>query len=248
MKAENKAIPYDWVKRNTYIAHGLGGKGTYNVTNSLEAFEENYEKGYRVFEIDLALTSDHKLVARHDWDEYLFVYLGQKVPKKSPLSLKEFKKMKIHKDLTPLTFKDALRLMKEYPDIYFVLDTKGNATKIISQVIDVTKKKEPDLLERLIPQFESEYMYAMISKKYDFPNKIFTTYHSGMTRQQILSFLKENDFKVVTLSEGIATKEYISALNKMGVSVYVHTINKEKDMEKYLDLGVHGVYSDYLNP
>jgi hypothetical protein len=44
-----------------FIAHAGGAIGHYTYTNSLEALNSNYEKGFRFFEIDLSWTSDGDL-------------------------------------------------------------------------------------------------------------------------------------------------------------------------------------------
>ena len=62
----------DWVTSNPLIAHAFGGIDDKTYTNSLEAFQTNYDKGFRVFEVDLILTSDGGLAARHDWQPYRY--------------------------------------------------------------------------------------------------------------------------------------------------------------------------------
>ena len=49
------------------VAHAMGQIDDRTGTNSLEAFQANYAKGYRLFECDLAMTSDSRVVLRHDW-------------------------------------------------------------------------------------------------------------------------------------------------------------------------------------
>lgn len=44
------------------IAHAGGQIGATTYTNSIEALDANYEKGFRAFEIDFSWTSDHQLV------------------------------------------------------------------------------------------------------------------------------------------------------------------------------------------
>lgn len=44
---------------------GVDGKA---YTNSLEALQSNLAAGHRIFEVDLAITSDGKVVCLHDWD------------------------------------------------------------------------------------------------------------------------------------------------------------------------------------
>ena len=49
------------------ISHAMGGIGGTNYSNCLEAFNENYAEGHRVFEVDIELTSDGRMVLWHDW-------------------------------------------------------------------------------------------------------------------------------------------------------------------------------------
>lgn len=58
-------------QENRLIAHAFGGVDGASYTNSYEAFITNYNRGYRLFEVDLVQTTDGKLVARHDWSQKL---------------------------------------------------------------------------------------------------------------------------------------------------------------------------------
>jgi glycerophosphoryl diester phosphodiesterase len=48
------------------VAHAGGGYKGQTYLNCLECFEENYQKGHRLFEFDLMMTSDDFVVAIHD--------------------------------------------------------------------------------------------------------------------------------------------------------------------------------------
>lgn len=52
------------------ITHAGGLLDGVAYTNSLEALNQNYQSGRRIFEIDLALTADDHIVLAHDWDAY----------------------------------------------------------------------------------------------------------------------------------------------------------------------------------
>lgn len=52
------------------ITHAGGLLDGVPYTNSLEALNQNYKSGRRIFEIDLALTADGHIVLAHDWDAY----------------------------------------------------------------------------------------------------------------------------------------------------------------------------------
>ena len=59
-------INFDTTKHKL-IAHAAGGIDRFPYTNSKEAYLNSYKNGFRLFEIDISITSDEKLVARHDW-------------------------------------------------------------------------------------------------------------------------------------------------------------------------------------
>jgi glycerophosphoryl diester phosphodiesterase len=51
---------------SAYIAHALGSVDGYVYTNTVEAFEESYAKGFRLFECDLVLLRDGTVLVAHD--------------------------------------------------------------------------------------------------------------------------------------------------------------------------------------
>jgi glycerophosphoryl diester phosphodiesterase len=84
-------------------------------TNSLEAIEQNYRRGHRVFEIDFLLTKDGQLAAVHDWDT------GKRITKsdwKDAPALADWKSKKIYGKYTPIDINDIVKLMETYRDIY----------------------------------------------------------------------------------------------------------------------------------
>ena len=71
----SKAKKKDWLKGSPRLVAHAGGairEKEYNTfyTNSLEALQQNYSLGHRLFEIDFYLTSDKKLAAVHDWHQF----------------------------------------------------------------------------------------------------------------------------------------------------------------------------------
>src|SRR5688572_9570260 len=61
--SEPPARPPVVVPRGVLVAHALGGIDREANTNSLEALRCNHARGFRWFEVDLALTRDQQLVA-----------------------------------------------------------------------------------------------------------------------------------------------------------------------------------------
>ena len=81
-----------WYDNNKVVIHALGEVDGYTYTNSLEALENSFSMGNRVFECDFALTSDDKMVACHDWNvDFLERFSEENVPTKE-----EFMRVKIY--------------------------------------------------------------------------------------------------------------------------------------------------------
>ncbi|MCR8634017.1 phosphatidylinositol-specific phospholipase C/glycerophosphodiester phosphodiesterase family protein [Paenibacillus radicis (ex Xue et al. 2023)] len=246
------ADPPEWT-RYPLIAHALGGIDGIDYTNSLQAFTQNYDKGQRVFEIDLSLTEDGKLAARHDWMGYLAQKFEQDIPENKldePLTLKEFKSYKILEKYTPLSFNDVVRILNKHPDVYFITDTKETDPKLVKQqftlIRDTANKVDPAILDRVIPEIYSPEMMETVKEIVPFKNVIFSIYLSAMEPDEVVNFVKNNGIRVVAMPTERVTDGFIAALTKAGVVTYAHSINDTAEVKQLMDLGVHGVYTDFL--
>ncbi len=230
--------PNRWAYDNKRIAHALGGIDRYSYTNTLDAFHRNYAKGYRVFEIDLILTSDGHLVGRHDWGS------------SKPPSLDEFKSKKYKDRFTPLSFDDVVDLMCEHQDIYIVTDTKETDAALVKKqfesLVSSVEKRDERLLDRVIPQIYNEEMLDSIRSVHRFQSFIYTLYQTKENNRRVIDFSVANGIKVVTMSASKYTKEFVDDLRSHGIFTYVHTINTLDETKKFPN--VHGFYSDWLDP
>jgi len=244
---------YSWTE-NKYIAHAFGGIEEYTYTNSLEAFQENYDKGHRVFEVDFNFTGDGKLVAVHDWNRvYKMIGKAQENNDKQ-LTSKEFLSAKFYGKYTPLSFEDVLLLMKKYPDIYIVTDTKYTKEPYITQqfeyMVDAAQKIDSKLLERVIPQIYNEEMLDSIMKIYEWKSMIYTLYtlNSNFSREDVAEFCASEGIRVITTNTNKASEDFFERLLLQGNIIYMHTFNELEEVEKWEKQGVRGFYTDFLIP
>lgn len=118
---------------NKFIAHAGGKIDKYIYTNTLEALDANYKKGFRLFELDIIKTKDNFFVASHDWKSWK----EQTNYKKSiPPTLKEFKKYKIYNKYTPMDMKDINQWFNKYNDAILVTDKINTPLKFSKKFID----------------------------------------------------------------------------------------------------------------
>lgn len=254
-----KATPPN-LKRNdtqfSVVGHAGGMIQGVSYTNCKEAIEWNYKvRGHRIFEIDLELTSDQELVARHDWQAYLYNHLKQQQPpgveEERPLSLEQFKELKVLNEYTPLTIKDIYELMVSTPDVYIVTDTKYLQSELIEkQFKRVLTASEPfgyEVLMRIVPQIYSEEMYAIIEEIFPFPNYIYTLYATQSSDDEIIRFVEDKPIGAVAMFPDRYTTDFGDRLKSLGIEVVLHTINDMEQVTKYVGMKVDGFYTDSLS-
>lgn len=255
-KGEVKAAEKSVLADLPPVLHGLGWIEGHFVTNSLEAFQYNYNRGFRVFEVDLNMTSDNVLVARHDWTRIHYRWLGQDVPPGTtsgvPLTLDKVMSLKIHGKYHPISWKQLLDLMRNYPDIYFVTDTKEtderSIRKTFSYLVNETKKVDPILLDRIIPQIYNPAMLTYINSYHHFNNIIYTLYlhkNNFPNPSELAEFCVRNHVTAVTAPSFRLTKEMRETLHENNIILYTHTIDKSEIAAGFKEKGI-GIYTDYL--
>lgn len=246
---QNTELRYDWTKDNLLIAHALGGLTLdgfeYEYTNSKEAFLANYEKGIRVFEVDLLLSSDGGLVAVHNWKRY---------GTEEPLSFGEFQQGSFYDGrITQMTGADLVDLLMEYPDIYLVTDTKYtdvNSYRLqFSQLVYLAQQKDAlDVLDRVIVQIYHQGMYDTVYEIYPWKSVIYTLYQSADSMEDVVKFCTERGIQVVTMGYAGVTAEVVALLKEAGITTYSYTVNDPEEARRELDLGVGGFYTDSMSP
>ena len=240
------AEPYGWTEHNL-IAHAAGGIDKKSYTNSIEAFNHNYEKGHRLFEIDISITSDDKLVARHGWEDDLGQNLNNN---KQPLSYKEYMKTTYHNKYHPMDFDDVLNLLEKHDDIYIILDGKVESPKdveiLYEKIGEATKNLKPKYKERLIPQMFYKADLEVIRDK-GFHDIVYVVGREEFNPESLAKYCEDNDIGVVSLSRSRTSKKLVEKLSEKEIVTYMYTLNDQKEMNKYLDMGVHGFFTDFVD-
>lgn len=251
----HRSMRIPWYEKYPVICHALGGTWEGDAaTNAREAFLYNYELGQRVFEADLQITSDDVMVLRHDWFQDLgqAESFGWTEEERWAVTAQEFLDSPIYGKYTPLTLEDWFEIMKRYPDIYMVTDTKYS-TEVEKQfriLVDTAiDNGYEDVLSRVIVQIYYKEMYDEVKSVYPFENLIWTLYYIGYPeKQEILDFMEQKDIPVLVMPSNWWDAQKQSDLGDSAVKVYVHTVNDEKEAIWRMEEGVDGIYSDFILP
>ena len=260
IKTLEETVTKDWRDYPLIVAHAGGAvrhsEQNYIYTNSLEALEQNYQLGQRLFEFDFTLTTDHQLAVLHDWSQ------SDNHSSASPMSLKEWKTSQIHAipdadaTFTPLTIDDILDQMIIRPDMYLITDTKSfslteDETKLQFYLIyTAASRRNPELLKRIIPQIYNHWMYEQIMSIYPWNNIIYTTYACPHSHEEVIAFADAHDnIKAITFpAYQPFTSAEITNSHQKGLLLFSHTINDSQELSTQLAMGIDGVYTDLLLP
>ena len=241
---------YDWTKYR-YIAHAMGGIDGKDYTNSRQAMEYNYKKGFRVFEVDINLSSDDELIAWHSFskDNLKDMKIPTKYSSKRP-TLSEFKTLKPYGKYTTMSFKDIVNYMEDHRDMYLIIDSKSTKDATIRKVYEkIVQEASGDVLSRIIPQAYNDSTYKRILNVHDFDSMLFTCYTMNKVNEdRITNLCAFNGIKVLTIDSKLYTKSLVDKCNAKGIKLYMNTYNNKKTVDKLRKSGVYGFYTDFLNP
>lgn len=255
MTLNRRSMEIPWYEKYPVICHAMGRtEEGLSLTNSREAFMHNYDLGQRVFETDIQITSDGVMVLRHDWNSDLgqAEAFGWTADEKWAVTVGEFLDAPLYGEYTPLTLEDWFAIMRQYPNIYMVTDTKYSpeVEKQFELFVDTAVENGyEDVLSRVIVQIYYKEMYDEVMAVYPFENLLWTLYYIGYPGgEEILSFMERREIPVLVMPSSWWDGEKSSELESGDVKVYVHTVNDEAEARQRFEEGVSGVYSDDILP
>ncbi|MGB5554800.1 MAG: sulfatase-like hydrolase/transferase [Flavobacteriaceae bacterium] len=228
----------DYLKdNNRFIAHAGGSINNLKYTDSKEALDLNYTKGFRLFELDISETKDGHFVATHDWKHWATQtnYKGE-----LPVTRSEFLSHKIYGKYTPMDMDSINTWFAAHPDAVLVTDKINKPKEFSKQFVD----KQRLLMELFTLEAVQEAANSGIST-------LISALPLSKIQGDKLSYLKEHNVAGVAVPRANipAQKTLYETLAKNDIKVYVYQVNVEpgKD-EKYVlenEIGiVYGMYAD----
>ena len=222
------------------IAHAGGGFQGNTYTNSLEAFDYNYDRGHRLFEADFSWTTDGVLVLIHDWTRTFNQWFNAEgIP-----SAKQFKSIPMKHGMTQMSLEDLYLWLSKHEDASIVTDVKRNNYDALRLISATSGKRKAQFITQIYKLQE----YTPV-KNLGFADIILTLYRVNLSDEEIIGFAGNNKLFAVTMPLEKAMSTHLPKnLNEKGVSVFVHTINSPNLWEVLRQRGVSGIYTDFLSP
>ena len=204
--------------------------------NTLEAFNEAVNLGYKYLETDLRLTSDNSVIAFHDDNLNRLANLDKKI---KDISLKEIQKINLEKGGTIL---DLRSLLEEFPKIRFNIDVKD--FKTLTPTINVLDSL--NVYDRVcIASFNSFILWRLKKLR---PQSCISMGIIDIFFFKIFNILvNEIDCIQVPLKWrglNVFNNKLIKKAHLHNIKIHVWTINNEDQMVKLINQNIDGIMSD----
>lgn len=256
------AVKIDFSKRMSATALG-GIDFKYKNTNTLDALRASVDAGYEIFETDIRLTKDGKLVCVNGWSKDTFNKLGLEHTSLSSqgLDYDDFLNQKYYKFFNAVSFESLLKeLSVTFKDKSFtmILDIGLPKKDLLSGMLDdmiVSLKKfnhNPDnFIFRLQRQND-----VKIYKEKKYPAKIayFMPAVKGPDIEpkehykKVISFCKTQKINLITMSNDVYNEQIQTLLDESRIEAFVMTYSKAGDIIEAISNGVHIAGSHYYGP
>jgi glycerophosphoryl diester phosphodiesterase len=249
-QAVRAPAPRDPWQAAGFVAHAFGSPpGGPIYTNSREAFQASYAKGFRAFEVDLIELKDGRVVLAHDGKETH--YALAKGTRFADLTFEQMRGRKFDGRWPVLFDGDLIALMQEHTDAVVLLDTKGRAeTTQVAIAKRLARLAPHSVRERMVPHVHSEEQLDALRELGAFPDPILTLYKwHDRDVFEAPAVMKRYDLDTVIVRPQVYSDELRDALRAAGARwIFVHSFTTKREIEPWRKKGL-GVYSnDWIGP
>ena len=255
---ETKIGKKDW--KRILTAAALGGKNSqFAGMNSPDTVLEKYNSGSRLFETDLKLTSDKKLVCVNGWTKNTLRKLGQPASEQQGFA----NGMKYEQFIGSSYYDGHYRTMDwdmlvsyitELEDAHFILDIRNSTNEQMIQIKNIINRdlmKNTFLRRRLILRIMKREEYDIIRDMgleimYDIPSKA-EMMDLSINDQDIESMCRNEEISWISIRRSLCCPELVKKIKAYGKKTGLFSCNKVSEIKEWLLLGVDIIGTDYLD-
>ncbi len=227
----------------TVILHAGGALDGKRLLNCQEAFYYYYALGYRLFEYDLRLSSDGKLIGTHNWEHLSDGYHG--------IDYESFISLRLEGGYTPVNEDWLMDMLKAYPDVTVIVDAKMEDTLQDAEVIKRLNKLQAihgiDLSQRIIAEIFSTEMWDALKDEVSFTQFLFSRYKVYYSIGTIEEAFPVDRFIGVALPYNYLDGYYkrnIAYLQQCGYRIFMFGVDTSADIIGAAEIGADTVYID----
>jgi len=236
-----RSVKYPYLEHDGVLAFAHRGGALEAAENTMKAFNYAVSLGYRYLETDAYATADGVLVSFHD------PRLDRVTDSSGLLEALPYAAVKGARigGTEPIPLLEDL--LTRWPDVRFNIDPKHDAA--VAPLIAMIKRLEAQ--DRVCIGSFSDRRIRQIQDA--FGGRVCTSLGpAGVLRLKSASFgwpaihWREGCAQVPVATSGvtIVSRRFVEAAERRGLQVHVWTIDEEAEMNRLIDLGVHGIMTD----
>jgi glycerophosphoryl diester phosphodiesterase len=218
------------------------------ISNSMDAINSAIEKGFKIIELDLFLSTDEKIIVAHPPLKKYYQIDSNNTDYNNFLSL-NFRNDENLTFKNPPTIEDIIELSELY-DVYFAFDVKFDISNTNRNVLkDFITLLKPHINNYVVYVSYGDYSFESNKKEYDIMRSIDSELYLGfvcldeVNCQKTITFLKDqNNAYLVTNTHINSTILEEAEENNINSEIYVE--NNRTKILNYFDMGVDIVMSD----
>ncbi len=219
------------------LADSLGEWNGMDGCNAREAFVGNYERGQRLFGIELMFSSDGVLFGKHlDKNEIIFF----------PDTF--HKEKAAEKDYTLLSIADICELLQESPEAYLYVNLQeADSLEALEAICNymLSEVEDTGILDRLILPVRNSESYHLLMELYPFANVVYVP-EQNVTEEAMLAFVELTGISAAILPMDLLAPDFLEQLQGLGCLVYASGV-KESDVDAdFFARGIHGFTADTI--
>lgn len=230
----------DSLGQDRFIMHAGGAIESIDYLNTIEALDNSYGRGRRIFEIDFILSSDRLPLGLHGFAGFMWKFYNVDHQDRA-YTYDEFMGFDHVHGQTQINLDRMAKWLNDHPDARIITDIKENNIGVLRQI----KNAYPHISDQVIPQVYDQDEYHMV-KDLGYYDIVYTLYMSGDSVDDVIEFSMEEDLYAITLDQKRYEEHFKDRVGQIKSKVYVHTINDLTTLKEYLDDGVYGIYTDIL--
>lgn len=236
---------------NRLMAHAFGGMNGKTYHNTVAAFENGIQKGYRYFEVDLSYTKDRRLVLCHGWTKANCKHTGfEYQPDFADMTYQRIMGMKVHGNSIMDAREFYNEIQKRDKKYTYEIDFHNISGVEIQErtraMIEDFNFNKP-VLDRLLIQAYSRSMFEDIHAVYPFVHYQYLVGKNIGDLDGIINYCLDHGICVLALRMNLAKPEYVAKIHQAGLYVMCYTVNKDLTAaQKLLDSGVDTLCTDFI--
>jgi glycerophosphoryl diester phosphodiesterase len=220
------------------LVFGHMGASSIAPENTLKAFQKAIELKADFIEFDLRLSKDGEIVIIHDENTFNLTGYNGLV---NELTLQQLKQLNVGDGEKIPTLKELLEFTKGKIDLHPEIKVAGLTRDLInilknnhlieSSLVSCFEIKELLKIKKLEPALRLGYLIP----------KVLT--NMRIVKRYIQRAIK-NEFYAIHPNRRVVDRAFVEFAHENGLKVNVWTVNKKKNMQYLIDLGVDGIMTD----